>query len=437
MITAADSATVASADGKERISQIDLGWGAGPSVRYEELAAPFRPLFRRIRSTAIARDSGHHLPIEELKWLKDAGFSKLRLPVERGGLAVTLTEFYALLIELSEADPNITNAFRSHFGFTEDILNAAPSPKRALWLDRIANGETIGSGFSETGDARASAASTRLTRSGDRWLLNGEKYYTSGSLYADWINLGATDDDGKPIGALIPTRAEGVEILDDWDGFGQTTSASGTAIFRNVLITDELINPVQVRFVYSNGFFQTVHLATLAGIGRAAANDLSRLVGERRRIYTNANTARVSEDPQVLQVVGKVRAAAYGAGAIALKTAEALQRVYDAHLAGNEGAAQAANVAADVEVSQAVTVITSLILDATTILFDALGASAAKRTIGLDRHWRNARTIASHNPRIYRERTVGDFSVNGTKPAVLHRAGLPDRPDSIGEPLKS
>lgn len=418
------------ASGEDDVTQIDQGWGAGPSARYEELAARFRPLFRTIRATAIGRDNDHRLPVDEIKGLKEAGFSKLRLAVERGGLGVTLPEFYALLIELSEADPNITNAFRSHFGFTEDILNAPPSPKRALWLDRIANNETVGSGFSETGDAKASAASTRLSRSGDHWLLNGEKYYTSGSLYADWINLGATDDDGKPIGALVPTRAEGVQILDDWDGFGQTLSASGTAIFKNVVIPDGLINPVQVRFRYSNGFFQTVHLATLAGIARAAANDVSRLVAERRRIYTNGNATRVAEDPQVLQVVGKVRAAAYGAGAIALKTAEALQRVHDADLDGDEQAAETANVAADIEVSQAVTVITNLVLDATTILFDALGASAAKRTIGLDRHWRNARTIASHNPRIYRERTVGDFSVNGTKPEVLHRAGLPDSPDA-------
>lgn len=439
MISSVESTTSSAqppsdAAGKSDKTQVDQGWGAGPSTRHEELAARFRPLFLKIRATAVARDNEHHLPVDEIRWLKEAGFSRLRLPLEHGGLGVTLPEFYALLIELSEADPNITNAFRSHFGFTEDILNAPASPKRTLWLDRIANNETIGSGFSETGDAKASAASTRLSRNGGHWLLNGAKYYTSGSLYADWINLGATDDDGKPIGALVPTRAEGVEILDDWDGFGQTLSASGTALFKNVVISDDLINPAQVRFRYSNGFFQTVHLATLAGIGRAAANDLSRLVAERRRIYSNGNAARVAEDPQVLQVVGKVRAAAYGAGAIALKTAEALQRVHAAHLAGDAEAADSANVAADIEVSQAVTVITDLVLGATTILFDALGASAAKRSEGLDRHWRNARTIASHNPRIYRERAVGDFSVNGTRPGVLHRAGLPDSPAAIRAP---
>ena len=39
-----------------------------------------------------------------------------------------------------------------------------------------------------------------------------------------------------------------------------------------------------------------------------------------------------------------------------------------------------------------------------------LAASATLRPQGLDRFWRNARTLASHNPRIYKDRIVGDFA---------------------------
>jgi hypothetical protein len=31
----------------------------------------------------------------------------------------------------------------------------------------------------------------------------------------------------------------------------------------------------------------------------------------------------------------------------------------------------------------------------------------------LHRHWRNARTIASHNPTIYKARAIGDVEING------------------------
>jgi alkylation response protein AidB-like acyl-CoA dehydrogenase len=408
------------------MTNISQAWGAGPSDRFETIAAPFRPIFARIRERAVTRDVERILPREEIGWLRDAGFSTLRLPVEHGGLGFTLPELFGLLIELSEADPNITNAFRSHLGFTEDVLNAPASPWRDAWLKHLGNREIIGSGFSELGEGKIGTWSTRLVRHRDGWQLNGEKYYTTGSLYADWITLGAADGEGNPIGALVPTGAEGVEILDDWDGFGQALSASGTARFKDVAISDDLLKPTALRFPYSGGFFQLVHLASLAGIGRAAAGDLSRHVAERKRVYGRGNAARTAQDPQVLQVVGKVRGATYAAGAIALKAADALQRSYQAHQSGDADARAEADRNADLEVSQSVTVVTSLILDASTVLFDALGASAAKRSHGLDRHWRNARTIASHNPRIYHDRVVGDFAVNGTTPAPHGGIGVAD-----------
>lgn len=408
------------------MTNISQAWGAGPSDRFETLAAPFRPIFARIRERAVARDVERILPRDEVRWLREAGFSTLRLPVEHGGFGVTLPELFGLLIELSEADPNITNAYRSHLGFTEDLLNAPPSPWRDSWLKRLGDRETIGSGFSELGEGKIGTWSTRLVRDGDGWLLNGEKYYTTGSLYADWITLGAADGDGNPIGALVPTGAAGVEILDDWDGFGQSLSASGTARFKDVAISDDLLKPTALRFTYSGGFFQLVHLATLAGIGRAASSDLSRHVAERKRVYGRGNASRTAQDPQILQVVGKVRGAAYSAGAIALKAAESLQRAFEANQTDDEARKLEADRNADLEVSQSVTVVTSLILDASTILFDALGASAAKRSHGLDRHWRNARTIASHNPRLYHDRVVGDFAVNGTTPAPHGGIGVAD-----------
>lgn len=400
------------------MTDIAQAWGTPPSARFDTIARFFRPAFARVRDGAKQRDIEHQLPFEAIADLREAGFSRLRLPARHGGFEVTLPELFGLFIELGEADPNLTNIFRSHAGFIEDLLNAPETAAgwREAWFARIGRGDTVGSGFSELGETALGSYSTRLVSNGGTWRLNGEKYYTTGSLYADWITLAAIDGDGRPIGALIPTRAKGVEIIDDWDGFGQTLTASGTARFNDVEITDDLIKPSAVRFSYSGGFFQLIHLASLAGIGRAAANDLARHVAALKRVYGRGNAPLSSIDPQILQVVGKVRGAAYSAGAILLKAAEALQAAYEANQSGEEKAIALTSRNAELEVSQAVTVVTSLILDASTVLFDALGASAARRSHGLDRHWRNARTIASHNPRIFHDRIVGDFAVNGTVP---------------------
>jgi Acyl-CoA dehydrogenase, C-terminal domain len=70
-------------------------------------------------------------------------------------------------------------------------------------------------------------------------------------------------------------------------------------------------------------------------------------------------------------------------------------------------------------------------LKATNEIFEVGGSSALDRKFYLDRHWRNARTLASHNPVIYRERQVGDYLLNGKVPVFLSTEGsLGPRPDA-------
>lgn len=403
------------------MTQIDQGWGAGPSRRYETLAERFRPIFGRIREGVLRRELGRELPHEPIGWLKQSGFCAVRLPEQHGGAGATLPELFNLLIELAQADSNLAQALRAHFGFVEEVLSSGDVRKRATWLPRIARGETMGSARSEAGAAKLATFSTTLVRRGEGWVLNGSKFYTTGSLYADWVHVGANTPDGEAVTAIVSRQAPGVEVVDDWNGFGQTLTGSGTTHFVEVAVADEALTADAELFAYALPFYQLVHLATLAGIGRAASDEAALAVAARRRSYSHGTAALSSEDPQVLQVVGRVRSAAYTAGAIVLKAAEAAQRAFEVRR--GETAFDQSLAIAELESAQAHTVVSSLILEATTILFDALGASATLRPAGLDRHWRNARTIASHNPRIYKDRIVGDYAVNGTPPPLRWRVG--------------
>ncbi|MBP1876255.1 Dibenzothiophene desulfurization enzyme C [Ensifer adhaerens] len=406
------------------MTQIENAWGAAPGAGYEALAATFRPIFAEIARQAPKRDLERHLPHDAIRSLKEAGFGAVRLPTAHGGRGASLPQFFNLLIELSAADSNVTQALRAHFGYAEDILNSKDAERRSLWFGRIAGGETAGSAWSEIGAAATlDRFSTNVAEKDGRLLLNGAKYYTTGSLFADWIDVGASDANGEGIAVAVRRDAEGVEVVDDWDGFGQTLTASGTTTFRNVAVEPEDIVVDDERFKYSSAFYQIVHLATLAGIGRAITTDVAKAVAERRRTYTHAAASRSSEDPQVLQVVGRIRAAAYAASAITLQAASSLERAYEAHFIDDPEAEEKANAIAELEAAQAQTVVSDLILEASTLLFDALGASATKKPAGLDRHWRNARTLASHNPRIYKHRIIGDFAVNGTPPPYQWRIG--------------
>lgn len=406
------------------MTQIDQGWGSGPSPRYETLAESFRPIFRKIEQDAVARELNRVLPYDQIGWLKEARFGALRVPRDKGGFGATLPELFNLLIELSAADSNVTQSLRGHFGFAEDVVNWRDTARQERWFTRLARGDVVGNAWTEIGEAKQADFSTRVVRRDDGWRLAGEKFYTTGSLFADWIDAGAQDPEGRTVGVFVRRDAPGVDVVDDWSGFGQTLTASGTTRFADVPVEAGDVVVDEDRFKYSPAFYQLVHLATLAGIGRAATKELAAAVATRRRTYTNGAAPRASQDPQVLQVVGRIRGAAYSAGAIVLKVAESLQRAFDTRFLGDPAAEEAANALAEIESAQAQTVVSDLVLNATTVAFDALGASATIRDKGLDRFWRNARTLSSHNPRIYKDRIVGDYAVNGTPPPYQWRIGL-------------
>jgi alkylation response protein AidB-like acyl-CoA dehydrogenase len=405
------------------VTQIDAAWGAGPSAGYEALATQFRTVFARIEAGAVNREVNRVMPYEQIQWLKEARIGALRVPRGEGGFGATLPELFNILIELSAADSNITQSLRGHFGFAEDIVNSYDDKLRADWFARLSRGEITGNAWTENGDAKQAGFSTQVVRNGEGWRLTGTKFYTTGSLFADWIDVGAQTEDGVSVGAFVRRDAPGVEVIDDWDGFGQVLTASGTTHFVNAPVETSNVVPDDNRFKYSAAFYQLVHLATLAGIGRAATKEVAAAVASRKRNYTNAAGPRSSQDPQVLQVVGRIRSASYAAGAIVLKAAEAVQRAFETRFLGDPEADERANAIAELESAQAQTVVTTLILDATAIIFDALGASATLRSKGLDRFWRNARALSSHNPRIYKDRIVGDYAVNGTPPPYQWRIG--------------
>lgn len=409
-------------------SLVNAIWGQAPSARYERIASKFRPIFEKIKLTRYEREKNHQLAFEQIQWLKDSGFTRLRLDKEFNGEAVTLPELFALLIELASADANLPQILRVHFGFVEDLLLNRDQPFHQDWIRRVAQGEIIGSAWSEGGKESIYEFNTRIhLDSQGNWVLNGEKYYTTGSLYADWVDVGVTHLDGQSASVLVSRKANGVEIVDDWNGFGQVLTASGSAKFNQVIIDPDHIFIDSGRFKYSAAFYQLLQLAIITGLTRASSYEVAELVQKRSRNYTHSNANFVRDDPQILQIVGKTRGAAYTAGAIVEKNAQALQRAFEASFQSDEQYEFDQNAIAELEVAQSQTIITQLALDASTSIFDALGASATDKKYDLDRFWRNIRTLASHNPRIYKDRIVGDFAVNGTLPPYQWRIGTVDQ----------
>ncbi|AHC33338.1 monooxygenase [Pseudomonas fluorescens] len=391
---------------------------------YAALAARFRPIFARIAEGAVERERTRTLPFEPIKWLKQAGFGAVRVPVEFGGAGASLPQLFQLLIELAAADSNVTQALRGHFAFVEDRLNAQAFSPQNAWFGRFVAGELVGNAWTEVGDVKIGQVITRISRQGEQWVANGTKFYSTGSLFADWIDLYAQrDDTGADVIAAVRVQQPGVRQSDDWDGFGQRTTGSGTSVFENAVVEDDHLIDFSTRFKYQTAFYQLTLLAVLVGSGQAAVREVAQQVRVRTRVFSHGNAAAVRDDAQVQQVVGKASAQVYTAEAATLRAAQASQRAYVAHFAKDAQAEREANIAAELESAQAQVVIADLVLRATSDLFNALGASAARTSLQLDRHWRNARTAASHNPLIYKERIIGDWEINGTEPPYVWQIG--------------
>ncbi|MDV5139690.1 acyl-CoA dehydrogenase family protein [Chimaeribacter arupi] len=391
---------------------------------YAALAAHFRPVFARIAEGAREREHHRTLSVAPIQWLKEAGFGTVRIPQAKGGFGASLPQLSSLLIELAEADSNLPQALRAHVAFVEDQLNQPDSPARDRWFRRFIDGEIVGSGWTEIGNVKLGEVNTKVTPQGGGWQLDGEKFYSTGTLFADWIDVFAQrSDTGSAVIALVSTHQPAVERLDDWDGFGQRLTGSGTTRFKAAQVEQEHVYDFADRFRYQTAFYQHVLLATLAGIARAVLRDVKEEVQQRRRVYSHGNAGQVRDDAQVLQVVGQIASWAFATEATVLQATHSLQQAYEAHLSGDEALKQALNIAAEIDAAKAQAIATELVPRAATELFNALGASDTRLSKALDRHWRNARTVASHNPVIYKLRNVGDWEVNGKEPVFVWQIG--------------
>ncbi len=407
--------------------------GGPPST--DALRERFRPVLDAVAAGAARRERDRELPYQEVAALKAAGFGALRVPVEYGGSGVSLRQLFILLTELAAADSNLTQLWRGHFAYVEGTLLQPSSAHRDRWLFDIAAGAMVGNASSELTGTSLRDIRTALTSPDPvdgSLALTGTKYYSTGSLYADWI-AGSAVHDGERVGYAVRATAPGVERIDDWDGFGQRLTGSGTTHFTEVRVDPRNVRPFSPDAPsHVHSFFQLVLVASLAGIARAAAEDAAAFVRPRTRSYVNATTPLPREDPQVLQVVGELAGRAFAADAVVLAAADLLDTAYERLRAdrsaggpedgdgGSGSAVGPADVrealdAADIAVSQAQLVAVDQALGAATHLFEVGGASATSTGRALDRHWRNARTIASHNPAIYKARSVGYWAVHGER----------------------
>lgn len=373
----------------------------------------FENLLESIQADAELRrgQDARLLPTKAIEWIKEAKLGALRLPKELGGSGITNQELFEVIRRIATADPDVAHALRSHFIFVEDNLAAPASAERTRRLRLVADGALVGNATTEISAKPQGSKQydTTLTKTATGYTLNGRKYFTTGTLYADYVYVLAAGEENRVFVAFIPTNRLGVQVFDDWDGFGQQLTASGSTTFTDVAVeTHEVVELVREKQQYVP-VRQLFLQAVAAGIVESIVKDSIVLVKNRQRTFTHGAAEHASIDPILLQTIGELQATNFTVKTALAQAATALDKAI-AHRGTaeftqyqHEAALQAAYLKIIAE---------KISLEAATKLFDVGGASATRRGAQLDRHWQNLRTIASHNPSSYKAKDIGHYLVN-------------------------
>lgn len=336
----------------------------------------------------------------------------MQLPAQKGGKGYNLRQLFRFVAQLAEADSDVAHILRAHYSYVEQLLRENIDGRHTALLAQIADGVIIGNAVTENSPHQAGSLvfNTKLTADGQDYRLNGIKYFSTGTLYADLVVVTTLDVNAEPIAVIIPTDRIGITIEDDWDGIGQELTGSGTTKFQNVKVhRNELFKKLKGKTPF-NAFPQLYLQAVIVGILNSIVGDSATLIQSRKRTFSFAAAQLPRQDPQLLQIIGELSSIVFAAQSMLLAAADVLDEASSHAEQGNipyDLSHQASLVVAQTKV-----IIDELALRAATKLFDVGGASATRKSAFLDRHWRNIRTLVSHNPAVYKARAIGDFVVN-------------------------
>ncbi|WP_050464255.1 acyl-CoA dehydrogenase family protein [Herbaspirillum autotrophicum] len=387
----------------------------------QTLLATTLQLAHEFAQGAAHRDVARELPHAQIRALAKNGVLAARVPREFGGMDLNIVDLVAIYVALAKADPNIAQAIQPHACGVEKIrLYGTPAQQRRYFA-LLREGAMITNASAEKGGGTVGEIRVTLSRTADGkgWQLNGDKHYCTGSLFAShFYALVLRDDGGRSI-ALLPRERVGVAIIDDWDGMGQRTTASGTVRFTQADVADDEhlpLPPAGTLRTHEGAFAQILHAAIDTGIALAALEDAARYGRERARPVPEAKVARAGDDPYVLHAVGEMAMLAHGAEALLDRAARALDKVLPRALDGQASDAELGH--ASIAVAEAKMAANEAALRVSEMLYRVGGAGATVRGWNLDRHWRNARTHTTHDPVAYKAKAVGDYYLNGALPPI-------------------
>jgi alkylation response protein AidB-like acyl-CoA dehydrogenase len=200
-------------------------------------------MLARFDARAMGYDRENRFFDEDFEELRASGYLLAAVPVEFGGLGLTLAEVGKLQQRLAYVAPATAVAVNMHHywvGVAADLRRLGDH--RMDWvLEETAAGHVFAAAHAEQGnDAALWASTTSATPVDGGWILDGRKNF--GSLSPVWTYFGFhamdTSDPTQPkvLHGFLPRDASGYRIEQNWDALGMRATASHDTVFDGAFV---------------------------------------------------------------------------------------------------------------------------------------------------------------------------------------------------------
>lgn len=185
---------------------------------------------------------------EDFADLRKAGYLKIAIPKELGGLGYTLAEVCREQRRLAYRAPSTALATNMHIywtGVAADLYRMGDSSLKWL-LEAAAQGEVFAAGHGEAGnDLPVVFSSAKAERVSGGYRFSGHKMFGSLTPVWTWLGFHAMDtadpQNPKVIHAFMPRTASGYQIKSNWDVLGMRATRSDDTLLDSVVVPDKYI----------------------------------------------------------------------------------------------------------------------------------------------------------------------------------------------------
>lgn len=360
------------------------------------------------------RDQKRQLPFAEIDLFSQKGLGGIRIPQNFGGAFVSNKTLAHVFRIINKADSSVGQIPQNQIALLNMINIMGTEQQKTFIFNEILQGKRLANGGPERNTKDTKTLNTLLTIADGHYFLDGEKFYSTGSSFAHWLAIKAIHPEGHVVLVVVDHQATGVEVVDNWNGFGQRTTSSGTVKLHHVEVDPFLIFDERLLGnapSYRGAFSQLMQVAIDVGIAEAAFSDTLSAVQKARPIV-DANVEKASFEHYTLQEVGKSNVLLDAAILLLDEAAEYLDELDQLNAVTEEQAAKASILVAEAKIYA-----NDAALHISEKLLELGGSRSSLSQHNLDQHWRNARVHTLHDPVRWKLHALGDYYLNHKLPA--------------------